>query len=111
MKYERGEIVWVKFPFSNSATAKLRPALIISNALVNRTGDYLMMQVTTRLRNDQLSLTIKETDYSLQPLLKQSELRLHKISVLNEDLIGGDITKVTPDFMSVITREIMKLIN
>ncbi|MGN6617936.1 MAG: type II toxin-antitoxin system PemK/MazF family toxin [Ilyomonas sp.] len=47
MKYKRGDIVWVKFPFSDASANKLRPALIISNNIVNQTGDYLLMQITT----------------------------------------------------------------
>jgi mRNA interferase MazF len=64
MNYSRGEIVWVKFPFTDTITTKLRPGLIISNNLINRTGDYLLMQITSRLRNDALSLAIKETDFA-----------------------------------------------
>jgi mRNA interferase MazF len=110
MNYSRGEIVWVKFPFSDASTNKLRPALIISNNLVNRTGDYLMMQVTSRLRNDGLSFVINEADFTGSPLLKQSELRLHKIFIINESLIAGGITNVSPVFMKTVTGELMKLI-
>lgn len=110
MNYSRGEIVWVKFPFSDTTTAKLRPALVISNNLVNRTGDYLLMQITSRLRNDSLSLLIKETDFSGSPLLKSSELRLHKIFIINETLIAGGIAVVLPVFMKIVTGELLKLI-
>ena len=67
MNYARGEIVWVKFPFSDATTAKLRPAPIISNDLVNRTRDYLLIQVTSHLRNDNLSFSIKEADFTGSP--------------------------------------------
>ena len=70
MNYCRGEIVWVKFPFSDLATTKLRPALVISNNLINSTGDYLLMQITSRLRNDSFSLPINTGDYSGSELLK-----------------------------------------
>ena len=110
MNYSRGEIVWVKFPFSDSATTKLRPALIISNNLVNRTSDYLLMQITSRLRNDNLSYTIKETDYTGSPLLKQSELRLHKVFIINESLIAGGITNVSADFMKSVISRLIKLL-
>ncbi len=70
MNYSRGEIVWVKFPFSDLATTKLRPALVISNNLINSTGDYLLMQITSRLRNDSFSLPINTGDYSGSELLK-----------------------------------------
>jgi len=110
MNYSRGEIVWVKFPFSDSTTTKLRPALVISNNLINKTGDYLLMQITSRLRSDSLSLIIKETDYSGSPLLKSSELRLHKIFIINESLIASGITIVSPAFMKTVTDDLMKLI-
>ena len=110
MNYSRGEIVWVKFPFSDSATTKLRPALIISNNLVNRTGDYLLMQITSRLRNDNLSFIIKETDFVGTPLLKQGELRLHKIFILNEILIAGGITNVSARFMKTVIERLITLI-
>ena len=109
MKYGRGEIIWVRFPFSDTTTTKLRPALIISNDLVNRTGDFLMMQVTSRLRNDNLSYTIKDTDYSGSPLLKQSELRLHKVFILNESLIAGSLTNVSDSFMKSVIASLIKL--
>ena len=80
MKYKRGEIVWV-FPFSDASGDKVRPALVISNDLINRTGDYLLMQVTSRLRNDDLSLPINEADFIKTQLLKKGELRLHKIFI------------------------------
>ncbi|MCY7311214.1 MAG: type II toxin-antitoxin system PemK/MazF family toxin [Chitinophagaceae bacterium] len=110
MNYSRGEIVWVKFPFSDSSTTKLRPALIISNSDVNRTGDYLLMQITSRLKQDGLSQLIKDADYIGSPLLKQSELRLHKVFILNDTLIAGGITNISPDFMKAVINRFMKLI-
>jgi mRNA interferase MazF len=64
MNYSRGEIVWVRFPFSDASTTRLRPALIISNNRINKTGDYLLMQVTTRMRRDDLSLSINENHFT-----------------------------------------------
>ncbi len=110
MNYNRGEIVWVKFPFSDASTTKLRPALIISNNRINKTGDYLLMQVTARLRGDNLSLSINERNFTGSPLLKQSELRLHKIFILNNSLIAGNITNVSSDFMRTVISELIKLI-
>lgn len=110
MTYNRGEIVWVKFPFSDASSGKLRPALITSNNLVNKSGDYLLMQVTSRLGNDDLSLLIEEKDFIHSPLLKQSELRLHKIIILNNLLIAGRITTVSNGFMDNVITQLLKLI-
>lgn len=110
MNYSRGEIVWVKFPFSDASTTKLRPALIISNNLVNRTGDYLLMQITSKLRGDDLSFIIKNEFYTGSPLLKESELRIHKILILNEILIAGGLTNVSSDFLKSVINKLIKLI-
>ena len=110
MNYSRGEIVWVKFPFSDASATKLRPALIISNNLVNRTGDYLLMQITSKLRSDDLSFVIKEEFYTGLPLLKESELRIHKIFILNEILMAGSITNVSSDFMKSVITKLIKLV-
>ncbi len=110
MNYNRGEIVWVKFPFSDTSSTKLRPALIISNNLVNKTEDYILMQITSRQRNDGLSLAIIETDFTGPPLLKQSELMIHKIFIINESLIAGSITSVSSGFMEIVTTKLLKLV-
>lgn len=61
MKYNKGDIVIIGFPFSDLSKTKKRPALIISNETVNKTGDYLMVQVTSKIRNDNLTLpTLKK---------------------------------------------------
>jgi mRNA interferase MazF len=63
MKYKRGDIVIVNFPFSDLSNAKKRPALIISNHLVNRTGDYLLVQISSKIRSDELSQIIETSAF------------------------------------------------
>lgn len=110
MSYSRGEIVWVKFPFTDASISKLRPALVISNNTINKTSDYLLMQITTRLRNDGLSLRIADSDFSGPTLLKQGELRIYKIFILNESLIQGQITTVSNDFMKRVIQKLITLL-
>lgn len=110
MTYKRGDIVWVKFPFSDASSNKIRPALVISNNTVNVTGDYLLMQITTRLRSDKLSLVITQKDFNDHPLLKQSELRLHKIFILNQGLIADKITSVNDLFMKNLINKLLLIL-
>ncbi len=66
-----------------------------------------MMQITSKLRNDNFSFLIKAEDYSSTPLLRTSELRLHKIFVLNESLIEGGISNLTEIFMKQIVSRLI----
>ncbi len=62
---QKGDIVIIKFPFDDAAEYKKRPALIISNHEVNKTGDYLMVQITSKDKKDDLSLPIKTNNLTM----------------------------------------------
>lgn len=111
MKYKKGDIVIIGFPFSDLTKTKKRPALIISNDTVNKTGDYLMVQVTSKIRNDNLSIPIDKSDFiNGQELPLQSCIRLHKIFLLNESLIFSKYTSVNPGFLELVIEKIAMLI-
>ena len=111
MKYKKGDIVIIGFPFSDLSRTKKRPALIISNDTVNKTGDYLMVQVTSKIRNDSLTLSINKTDYfNNNELPLQSCIRLHKIFLLNESLIISKNTALNAKFLESVIDKITALI-
>ncbi|NOU17472.1 MAG: type II toxin-antitoxin system PemK/MazF family toxin [Bacteroidales bacterium] len=108
---QKGDIVIIKFPFADAAEYKKRPALIISNHEVNKTGDYLMVQITSKDKKDDLSLPIKTNNYTDDKELPlKSYIRLHKIFLLNESLVIAKATSVKPDFLENITGKIIELI-
>ncbi|WP_114783143.1 type II toxin-antitoxin system PemK/MazF family toxin [Botryobacter ruber] len=111
MTYNRGDVVWIKFPFTDLTQQKLRPALIISNQVVNRTGDYILVQITSKERNDVLSIRINDNNYSEAPLLVQSYLRLQKIFTLHESLLSGKQTAVTEDFIADVVNSVNTLLS
>lgn len=111
MKYKKGDIVIIKFPFTDLSNAKKRPALVISNDIVNQTGDYLMVQITSKEKTDSLSLSISKTDFTdNKELPLKSFIRLHKIFLLNESLIVGKATSVKKTFLDKVVDEVVKLI-
>ncbi len=108
--YKQGDIVVVNFPFTDMTQTKKRPALIISNQQVNQTGDYLLVQLTSQVKNDTLSLSILPTDYAFRPLPLDSYVRLHKIFLLNESLILHKASAVNIPFFNNLIVAILKLI-
>jgi mRNA interferase MazF len=111
MKYKRGDIVIIGFPFSDLSGTKKRPALIISNETVNNTGDYVMVQVTSKIRTDSLSLLINKSDFvNGKELPLQSCIRLHKIFLLNESLIISKNTSVNPGYLDSVIGKITGLL-
>lgn len=109
--FQKGDIVIVKFPFADVTEYKKRPALVISNNVINKTGDYLMIQITSKDKKDVLSLPIKTTDFSDDKELPlKSFIRLHKIFLLNESLVVSKATSVKSDFLRKVTDKIIELI-
>jgi mRNA interferase MazF len=109
--FVQGDIVAVSFPFTNSSTSKKRPALILSNQKVNQTGDYLMVQITSKMKNDWLSMNLTDSDYLLKVLPLKSYIRIHKIFLLNESLIITKISGVSDKFRKQLIQRITELIN
>jgi mRNA interferase MazF len=108
--YNQCDIVSVHFPFTDVSQTKRRPALVISNHLVNQTGDYLLVQLTSQVKQDGLSLPLLLTDYLSLPLPLVSFARVHKIFLLNESLIIKKITDVSPAFHQQLVIRINGLI-
>ena len=106
--HKQADIVVVKFPFTDGSEFKRRPALIISNDLVNKTEDYLIVQITSKYTNDDLSVNIEDSD-CLKPLQLDSYIRIHKIFTIHKSLILSKITEVKPDFFKSVIDKICSL--
>jgi mRNA interferase MazF len=111
MQYNQGDIVVVNFPFSNLTNSKKRPALIISNNTVNSTGDYLLVQITSKKIKDSLTFPLKRNSYVEEHELPlKSYIRLHKVFLLNQGLIIGKATELKADVVVSVVSEIVKLL-
>ncbi len=111
MTYKRGDVVIIKFPFTDASEYKKRPALIISNDTVNKTGDFMMLQITSKVKNDSLSLPILKNNFvNEKELPLASSLRVHKIFLLNQSLIISKATEVNIDFLNAVIDKFNALI-
>jgi mRNA interferase MazF len=62
MSYTQGDVVLVPFPFTDLSDSKIRPAIVVSNKLVNRSDDVILAQITTQPIIGTLGLTITNHD-------------------------------------------------
>ncbi len=108
--FKQGDIVVVKFPFTDGTEFKKRPALVISNARVNKTKDYLLVQITSKYHDDGLTVSINDSDCLISLPLK-SYIRVHKVFTVNQNLILSKVAQVSPRFFNQISNEIISLIS
>ena len=107
--FKQGDIVIVKFPFTDGSEFKKRPALVISNNKIETSEDCLLVQITSKLNNDGLSITIHKGD-CLKHLPLKSYIRLHKIFTIYKSLILSKISEVNKSFIRAVSNKIFELI-
>ena len=93
----QGDIVLMPFPFSDlSPNPKKRPAVVISNKLVNKSEDVILAAITSNIRNDEFSFKIHNKDVS-HPLPHLSEIRCDKIFTADKGIIIKKISSLNKE--------------
>jgi mRNA-degrading endonuclease toxin of MazEF toxin-antitoxin module len=101
--YKQKEIVLAKVVYTNQYQVELRPALIISNDLVNSSLDCVLLPITHILRNDEYSFLLSD-DLVSAPMKQASEVRTHKVFVLEKKAIVKKIAVMNEEGF----RQVMK---
>jgi mRNA interferase MazF len=87
---KRGDIVLIKFPFSDLSSTKFRPALVISADTYTENGmDAIFMLITSKIDNPQktdILIDIGDSEFAITGLKKSSLIRADKIAVLTKTL-------------------------
>ena len=97
MSYSQGDVVLVPFPFTNLTVTKTRPAIIVSNKIVNNTYDVILAQITTQPVKSPWGLTISNSDVTVpfRPPYTSMNVHYRKIAVIEKSLIRTKITKLS----------------
>lgn len=96
MNYNQGDLVVVKFPFTDLSDTKVRPGLIVSNNSVNGSGDYIIAMITNQTIRGQQGIQIKSSDLETS-LLKNAEPFVYckKTASLHKSIITKKISSIT----------------
>lgn len=90
-----GDTVLVRFPFSDSASAKQRPALLLARTVRsprNRLATVAM--ITSQIESLHLAGDVHLNDWQAAGLLHPSLLRLAKVATVDEELVGKKIGRL-----------------
>ena len=110
MALHQGDIVIIPVPFTDNEGYKLRPAVVISNEKVHSTGDTLIVQITSRYKNDGLSIEINPDELTVN-LPTKSFIRYHKIFVLEQKLIKGVVSHLNSASYNHLIQKINQVIS
>lgn len=88
MKYYFGDIVLLKFPFTDGKSFKKRPALV----LTDMDNDILVCRITSKVYNTEFDFNID--NWQNVGLKLPSTVRIHKLATLNKELLDKKIGKL-----------------
>lgn len=101
---QQGDIVLVRFPFSNLIDYKIRPALIVSNNRHNKQSDAWICPLTTTKGIKSVPVQHALVEGKLE---KESYAKTNVIATIEEDLIIKKIGKISNDKTAEVIEEIM----
>lgn len=111
MIFNAFDVVVVPFPFTDRATTKRRPALILSNAQIfNQKVGQSVLAMITSAKNSDWSLDIEIQDLDSAGLTSPSIVRM-KLFTLDEQLIIRKAGKLTPTDQNKVTEALHQLLN
>lgn len=103
--YHQGDVVLVSFPYTDLSQTKLRPAVIVSLDACNENGDFICVQVTSRVLERPLLFELQPA-MVIPALPLPSTIRLNKLFCLNEKLIVHKVAQME----SKALRELIRLL-
>lgn len=101
-----GQVVLVRFPFSDLSSSKLRPAVVLAD--VGR-GDYVLCQITSNPYADPEALEIRDSDFVQGSLQRTSYIRPGKLFTANDSLIVREVGELTIEMRRAVADVIVKL--
>lgn len=102
----KGDIVLVRFPFTDLSSSKVRPALVLVEE--NEMGDLCLAFITSKTEK------VGEYDIPVSKSVKtglktDSIIRLNKITTLHEDIVVGKIGTLPKKYFPIIEEKLMSL--
>lgn len=96
MSYNIGDIVLVKFPFTNLKKSKKRPVLVVKSE--NEFNDIVCFQITSNSEQSNL-LKIENNNLDSSLLSLESYIKYDKCFTLNTEIVDKSIAKVNNDLL------------
>lgn len=108
VRFVKGDVVTLPFPFSNLAGTKRRPALVVSDPM----GDDLILCQITASRRDAYSVELTKSDFTSGSLPQDpSNIRPNKIFTIEVGIIVKKDGTIKPEKYREVLEKIVSIIS
>ena len=106
-EFVKGDILIVEFPFSNLKILKRRPILVLK---VPKGEDLLVVQITGSSYEKAYELILRNEDFKVGSLKRDSYVRIDKIASLEKSLIKYKLGSLKKEKFNEISEKICSFI-
>jgi mRNA interferase MazF len=107
---KRGDIVLIKWPFTDLTTSKVRPALVISSDECTQRGEdaifAFISSQTSKLQSTDVLLEDNDPEFGKTGLKKSSLIKTDKIACLSKVLASSLLGEVGRSTMSKLNKNL-----
>ena len=91
VRFIKGDVVVIPFPFSDLSSTKRRPALVIS---VLKGDDLILCQITGKQVCDEYSIQLANADFENGSLNKDSNIRPNRLFTADKSIVAYKAGKI-----------------
>ena len=102
-----GDVVLVRFPFSDLSQVKLRPAVVLADA---GRGDWILCQITSNPYSDPHAVELLASSFQRGSLQRTSYARPGKLFTANAQLVVGLAGTLTRPALSKVLEAVITLL-
>jgi len=107
VRFIKGEVVVVPFPFSDLSQFKRRPAIVITDL----TGDDLILcQITSHSIFDKYAISLSDDDFQKGSLKKKSNIRPNRIFTADSHIILYKVGRIRDEKIKEVINKIIQII-
>lgn len=107
MRFVKGDVVVVPFPFSDLSQTKRRPALVVA-ALPGR--DCILCQITTRGGRDRDAIALDANDFRQGSLNRPSSVRPSRLFTADQGVILRRVGKPKPQKLNEVIKQVVAIL-
>jgi len=112
---KRGDVVLIRFPFTNLSSSKVRPALVISSdGFSNRAEDAIFIFISSNTDKPQptdLLLDQNHSEFAGSGLKQSSLIKTGKIASLSKSLASRLLGQMSQNTMHRINKNLMEILD
>ena len=108
----KGKIVLVPFPFDDLSSAKLRPAVCLTNK-ISQFQHVVLAFITSKthdpIMGSDVLLNTDQPGFSETGLKTSSAIRLHRVITITTSIIQRELGNLTPELQMQVDEKLRKL--